>query len=159
MFFVVSNRGDSEELRINPKLCEYNNVLCLEYEDLMYANRSQLEAMVQKLTAMFQDRFGYFFGENSSLLGAESQMNAIQRLEEMDKAVASLSSQPASVIDKKFGVHGGHRSNSNLLEVKPLAANEGDPDFKHMAGDVKKSFHVFAATPPHTASTGEMPQV
>ncbi len=115
--------------------------------------------MVHKLTAMFQDRFGYFFGENSSLLGSENQMNAVRRLEEMDKAVASLASQPASVLDKKFGVHGGHRSKSNLLEVAPIAANEGDPDFKHMAVELKKSFHIFAATPPHTASTGEMPQM
>lgn len=110
VFFVVSNRGTDPETRIDYDFCEYNNVLCIEYDDLVYSNNIELELMVQKLTRMFQDRFEYFFGANSPLLGMEKQKNAVQRLKEMDEVTKSMADQTFDHVDQKFGVHGGHRN-------------------------------------------------
>lgn len=152
VFFVVTTRGTSDETRIDPIFCEYTNVLCIDYEDLLYSNRQDMEVMVKKLTARFQNRFEYFFGANSPFFGQDRQVNAVSRLEEMDKVTASLSSQPPSVLDRKFGVRGGHRS-SNLLEAPGAEANS--LALHQTANHFDKSFHIFQASPPHTASTGK----
>ena len=110
IFFVVSNRGTSPETRIDDSLCQYNNVLCIEFEDLLFSNEQEMRQMVHRLTLMFQNRFEYFFGPNSNLLGERSQANAVRRLEEMAQATVALADKPFSVSDKKFGVHGGHRN-------------------------------------------------
>ena len=59
--------------------------------------------MVQRLTDKFQRRFEYFFGAESDVLGKNSQMNAVRRLEEMAEATIALADQPFTVADNKFG--------------------------------------------------------
>lgn len=128
VLFVVSNRGTSPETRIDPELCEFTNVLCIEYEELIYSNKQDIEIMVQKLTAKFQNRFEYFFGANSSLFGQDKQVNAVRRLEDMAEATIAMSSQPFSEVHNKFGVHGGHRNRDGSEMISGvLTADKANP--------------------------------
>ena len=118
IFFVVSNRGTSPETRIDASLCEYDNVLCLEYEDLVFSSEQEIEKVVNNLTIKFRARFEYFFGKNSEFLGDDRVASSIQRLQEMARVGASLANQPYSVSDPKYGVHGGHNSGAEAGSFK-----------------------------------------
>ena len=104
MFFVVSNRGTDPSSRVDKELCEYNNVLCIEYEELQYTNQQQLHDVVNNLSNKFQSRFQRSFGPG--FLDESKRMDAVKRLEAMDNAIAALKGQPPDVVDKKFGVTG-----------------------------------------------------
>jgi len=64
VFFVVSNRGTTSpsSTRLSDDLCGYKNVLCLEYEELRYADDESCRRMVRSLTTKFRERFDYYFG-------------------------------------------------------------------------------------------------
>lgn len=57
VFFVVSNRGTSTETRIDPSYCQYDNVLCIEYEELQFESNEEVEKVVNNLTDKFRARF------------------------------------------------------------------------------------------------------
>ena len=57
IFFVVTNRGTSTNTRIDPSYCQYYNVLCLEYEELHFETKEEVEMIVSKLTNKLQVRF------------------------------------------------------------------------------------------------------
>ncbi len=57
IFFVVSNRGTSTYTRIDPSYCQYYNVLCIEYEELHFETKKEVEKIVSKLTNKLQVRF------------------------------------------------------------------------------------------------------
>ena len=57
IFFVVSNRGTSTETRIDPSYCQYDNVLCIEYEELQFETKEEVGKIVSKLTNKLQVRF------------------------------------------------------------------------------------------------------
>lgn len=57
IFFVVSNRGSSTETRIDSSYCQYDNVLCIEYEDLQFESKEEIEKVVHDLTNKFQLKF------------------------------------------------------------------------------------------------------
>ena len=54
--------------------CEYDNVLCLEYEELLYSNEEQLREMAKRLTIKFRERFSYFFGVDYGSEGGGSSV-------------------------------------------------------------------------------------
>ena len=110
ILFVVANRGVSPETRIDASLCQYNNVLCVEYEELLYSDERERELVVRALATKLKDRFDYFFGSYFDLMDNNRLQNAVTRLEQMDQATLSLSDQPFTMSDNKFGVHGGHRN-------------------------------------------------
>ena len=112
---MVTNRGTGQETRMDASLCEYDNVLCLEYEELMFSwergnenDNSSVENVANNLTNKFRKRFEYFFGTNSEFLNEEKVAASIRRLEGMARVGASLANQPYSESDQKYGVHGGH---------------------------------------------------
>lgn len=57
IFFVVSNRGSSTETRIDSSYCQYDNVLCIEYEDLQFESKEEVETVVHDLTNKFRVKF------------------------------------------------------------------------------------------------------
>jgi len=144
MFFVVSNRGMDPSSRVDKELCEYNNVLCIEYEELQYTNQQQLHDVVNNLSNKFQSRFHRSFGPG--FLDESKRMDAVKRLEAMDNAISALKGQPPDVMDKKFGVIGGSVSDANVGGGD--TGNERATRFEVNG----KSFHIFQASPPHTAS-------
>ena len=103
----MSNRGTDPQTRLSDDLCGYKNVLCIEYEELLYNNEDELRAMVDSLTNKFRTRFEYYFGTNSDWLAPETELNAVQRLEAMSMVVTEMANEPAGKVDLKFGVHGG----------------------------------------------------
>lgn len=110
ILFVVANRGISPETRIDAALCQYNNVLCIEYEELLYSDEQAREMVVRALAQKLKDRFDYFFRDHLDLMDSSRLKNAATRLQQMDQATMSMADQPFTVSDKKFGVHGGHRN-------------------------------------------------
>jgi hypothetical protein len=110
VLFVVANRGVNPETRVDASLCQYNNVLCVEYEDLLYSDDQGRETVVRELAQKLKGRFNYFFGEHLDLMDSNRLQNAVTRLQQMDQATISLADQPFTVSDNKFGVHGGHRN-------------------------------------------------
>lgn len=104
IFFVVSNRGTKPETRVDSSLCQYDNVLCIDEEELQLADNGEIAS---SLTRKFGTKFQYFFGANSEFLSDESVAAAANRLEGMTQAAVALANQPYSVSDPKYGVHGG----------------------------------------------------
>lgn len=110
IFFVASNRGSDPRTRIDDSLCQHTNVLCLEYQEVLFSNHREMKAMVKSLTDRFQDKFGYFFDEaDEDFFGVDSQANAVRRLGDMMMAIDEMADEPFEVSDRTFGVHGGHR--------------------------------------------------
>ena len=110
VLFVVANRGVNPETRVDASLCQYNNVLCVEYEELLYSDEQGRQTVVRQLAQKLKGRFNYFFGEHLDLLDSNRLQNAVTRLQQMDQATIALADQPFTVSDNKFGVHGGHRN-------------------------------------------------
>jgi len=106
ILFVVSNRGNNPETRINDSMCQYDNVMCVEYEDLLFSDKRELLSIVSSLTNKFAKRFEYFFG--ADYFGKDKVASAMERLEGMAQVAESLAGEPYSVSDPKYGVHGGH---------------------------------------------------
>lgn len=106
VFFVVSSRGTDPATRVAPASCDFNNVLCIEYEELMYANSDELQKMVNNFADNFMSRFGYFFGP--SLFSERNRVDAVKRIQALDSAVASLKREskngPAITTDKSFHI-------------------------------------------------------
>lgn len=127
-------------------------MMCVEYEQLLYENSEELKAVVHHLTNKFRNTFDYFFANYPELLDESKEANAVKRLEAMDKALADLADQPPDVVDGKFAVHGGHRNHSGG-GTQNINGNTVSftKDRDALAGG--KSFHIFQASPPHTAST------
>lgn len=133
VFFVVSNKGTDPQTRIDNDACTYDNVLCIEYEELLYNNMEELNAMVNNMANKFQSKFEYFFGPG--LLDESKRREAAKRLETIDNAIAALESQPPIVSDTTFAVDGESASiakGSTRLEVSG------------------KSFHIFEVSAPDT---------
>lgn len=107
VFFVVSFRGDDPSTRVNEELCQFKNVLCIEYEELIFTNRKELEEMIHRLTGKLKQRFEFFFGPD--WLRDQDELNARYRLEKMAKTKTEMTNETHDKIDIKFGVHGGQR--------------------------------------------------
>lgn len=120
IFFVASNEGADDSKRISKDLCEYNNVLCIEHEELLYNNQQDLRAVVDSLATKVQKRFEYFFGQG--FIDDSKKLDAMRRIESLDNAVASLGGDQ----------HSGAQS-VQVAKVKPIVNG--------------KSFHIFQASP------------
>lgn len=140
IFFVVLNRGTDPQTRIDNEICTYDNVLCIEYEELLYNNIEELHAMVYNIANKFQSRFEYFFGPG--LLDESTRKEAVKRLEIIDNAIAALASQAQIVPDTTFNADG--QSASNVKESTRVKVNG-------------KSFHIFQVSSPDTER--EMDQI
>ncbi len=129
IFFVVTNKGVDSNPQFDKELCKYDNVLCIRNEELIYNSREELHRIVDSVANQFQSRFQYFFGLES--LDESKRTAAVKRQEAMDIATAALNGQSREVPDTISGV------------------NEKTTEFRVNG----KSFHIFQASPRHTAST------
>ena len=85
VFFVVSNKGSA---RVANDQCAYDNVLCIEYEELQYSNQQELNEMVNTLAKKLSSRFKYYFGRD--LFDYSEKSNAVKRIEAMDSVKTSV---------------------------------------------------------------------
>lgn len=126
VFFVVSYRNDDAQSDdITDDLCSYKNVLCIEYEELLYNNKEELHGMVKVLTDKFRKRFKYYFSTDSTWLQLENELDAVERLDATARAAAAMANEPADKVDLKFGVHGGYQSEISKV-VDPNGDSDGD---------------------------------
>ena len=89
IFFVVSNRGTQDR-----SACEYDNVLCLEHEEVLFSQNQDMKRVAINLTNRFSKRFEFFFGANSEYFGEDRVEAAAQRMTRMAKAVDDIANQP-----------------------------------------------------------------
>jgi hypothetical protein len=115
IFFVVS--GSSLDMETDT--CQFDNVLCLQNEDLLSAYPNDIEKGVRDMTDRFRIRFSSFF--ESDFFSPDKVINAVQRLEEMAIVTPSLANDSFSVTDPKYGVHGGLRAD----KVREKSQNAG----------------------------------
>jgi hypothetical protein len=125
IFFVVS-LGTDPSSRVGKEVCEYNNVLCIEHNELLYDDPLERQTVVNNLSEKFQIRFASFFGPN--LLDEQKRKKSLERLVAMDKAVASLKGRPPDVADENSGA-GLFRG--RLFYCGGAKRNLQDPDYKY----------------------------
>ncbi len=53
IFFVVTG----SKVETTAETCQYENVLCIQYEDLMFSNEQNMKTLVNDLTEKIQARF------------------------------------------------------------------------------------------------------
>jgi hypothetical protein len=53
IFFVVSG----SDVETTADTCQYENVLCIQYDDLMFSNQQNMETLVNNLTKKIRARF------------------------------------------------------------------------------------------------------
>lgn len=105
VFFVVSYIPSDPDNTVKAELCQYKNVLCIPYEELIFTNEDELKNMVQRLTAKLKTRFEYFFG-TVNWLTEQDEVNSFTRLQDMVRAKTDMASKSLEVTDHKFGIHG-----------------------------------------------------
>ncbi|KAL7477393.1 hypothetical protein ACHAW6_003203 [Cyclotella cf. meneghiniana] len=105
VFFVVSYIPSDPDNTVKAELCQYKNVLCIPYEELIFTNEDELKSMVQRLTAKLKTRFEYFFG-TANWLTEQDEVNSFTRLQDMVRAKTDMASKSLEVTDHKFGIHG-----------------------------------------------------
>ena len=121
---------------INAKMCEYNNVMCIGDDELLYNNQQELAMMVNNLGNKLQDRFQQYLGKG--FLDEGKKSNAVKRLQTMDNAIAALKNQPPGGSEEKSVSDGGSiRGGLEMAVTRRFEVNG-------------KSFHIFQASPPNT---------
>lgn len=106
VFFVVSHQQSDLGTKINEDVCQYKNVLCIRYDELVYSSPEDLKQMVTNLTTKLKTRFQYFFG-TAEWLTEQEESNSIRRLQDMTKAKRDMEAMPVDKSDLRYGVHGG----------------------------------------------------
>ncbi|KAL3805569.1 hypothetical protein HJC23_005813 [Cyclotella cryptica] len=106
VFFVVSYIQSDLDTTVKAELCQYKNVLCIPYEELVFTNEEELRSMVGRLTATLKTRFEYFFGTPDWLTETD-ELNSFKRLQDMVRAKTDMAGESLEVTDLKFGIHGG----------------------------------------------------
>jgi hypothetical protein len=106
VFFVISYQQSDLGTTVNEELCQYKNVLCVLYDELVFSSQDELKEMVARLTAKLKTRFAYFFGTDEWLTERD-ESNCFRRLQDMTIAKLDMENQPKDAVDMRFGVHGG----------------------------------------------------
>ena len=88
IIFVVTDSPDPTS-PVDASLCEYDNVLCLGFNELSLAD-GDVGSIVRNLTRKFRSRFEYFFGKGSDFLSDDKAAAAVRRLLGMRMAQASI---------------------------------------------------------------------
>ena len=123
VFFVISNRGGDSRTRVDSALCGYKNVLCLEYEELQFANNSELPELVSKLTAKLAKRFEFFFGGKPEWSLQGHQSAAVKRLEDMMTLIVEMQHRGDDKVNLKYGVRGRVKGGGTRLRRRLLKLN------------------------------------
>mmetsp|Transcript_10777 Transcript_10777/g.22794 ORF Transcript_10777/g.22794 Transcript_10777/m.22794 type:complete len:260 (+) Transcript_10777:110-889(+) len=103
VFFIVPNRG---HVHLEERYCghpDYRHmVLCLDYDDFVFADESKMNDSISYVAKKIQDQFPYF--ANVEL----DEENSSKRLKEMAATLEAMKNLSFDASDQKFGVHGGH---------------------------------------------------
>lgn len=110
-----------------------------------------MAVVARNVIAKFRSNFDFFFGDNPELFDETKQSNAISRLEAMSEVAMRIQEKSFDYVDGKYGVHGGVGS-PGAVEIIATAPTIASP--KGTFDKLGKSFHIFQASPPGTASVG-----
>ena len=124
VFFVLSKSGTDSDQQIDERVCEYDNVLCLQHEEELYQNVDELKGLVRRLTEKFKGRFysKYFASLQNPVIFNEQ--NAVARLVDMVHAIEVMSKKPIDEIHPKFCVRGMINNKNNIVNKKKVAQKQ-----------------------------------
>jgi hypothetical protein len=124
VFFVLSKSGTDADQQIGERVCEYDNVLCLQHDEELYQNVDELEGLVRRLTEKFKGRFSskYFASLKNPVIFDEK--NAVARLVDMVHAIEVMSKKPIDDIHPKFCVRGVISNEDNIVNEKKVAQKQ-----------------------------------
>ena len=125
VFFVISNRGGDPRTRVDAAMCGYKNVLCLEYDELQFANNSELPELVSKLTDKLAKRFEFFFGSEPEWSAQGHQSAAVKRLEDMMTIIVEMQHRGDDKVNLKYGVRGRIKSGGARRHRRLPNLNDG----------------------------------
>ena len=97
IIFVITDTPEPSP--VHASLCEYDNVLCLGYNELSLAD-GDVGIIVRNLTKKFRSRFEYFFGKGSDFLSDDKAAAAVRRLLGMSMAQASITGRCTSCYEQ-----------------------------------------------------------
>ena len=106
VFFILSKSGTDADQQIDERVCEYDNVLCLQHEEELYQNVDELEGLVRSLTEKFKGRFYSKYFASLKIPVIFDEKNAVARLVDMIHATEVMSKKPIDDIHPKFCVRG-----------------------------------------------------
>ncbi|KAL3915045.1 MAG: hypothetical protein SGARI_008278 [Bacillariaceae sp.] len=114
--FYIGNERRAQDKLLAPEYCAsdtYPNVLCLEYDDLMYDDEEELREVVRYVKNKIRDSFPYF--SQVELLEEE----AVQRLIAMSESYAEYNERggKATHNQNRYGIGGGGASNHILQKA------------------------------------------
>lgn len=127
VFFILSMSGTDADQQIDERVCEYDNVLCLQHNEELYQNVDELEGLVRSLTDKFKSRFysKYFASLKNPVIFDEK--NAVARLVDMLHAMEVMSKKPIDDIHPKFCVRGVISNDDIRNEEKVVQKQDAQP--------------------------------
>ena len=110
-FYVAANRAE-KGISIDAEYCEYDNVLCFDYDDFAYkpdeiADDDSLEVIadiVRRVKAGLEQNFPLLRNVEMSV------EEATKRVKLMEKATEEMAGKSFKEHEPYFGIHGGHRN-------------------------------------------------
>lgn len=103
-FFVCSER---DELKINSKYYDYENVLVINYEDLI---RGSVEEIVYRVAEKFENFFPYKINLK--------RRKAVERVKKMEERYQEIKDLPFTFIDDFYQIHGSHKNREKIEKEK-----------------------------------------
>jgi len=132
ILFVRSHRCDHD-----PQ-CEMPNMLCIPYEELLYATPEERQKVVRGVARTLAERFPLFdetYGSGKIDMNVEM---GVRRLEDMDTAAARLSNPEKKSknffkmsIDEQYGIHANHKGQSKTWRKGTSAQTYCDSGAKY----------------------------
>ena len=126
-FYVAANRAE-KGISIDAEYCEYDNVLCFDYDDFAYKpdeieDGDSLEVIsdiVRRVKAGLEQKFPLLRNVEMSV------EEATKRVKLMEKATEEIVGKSFKEHEPYFGIHGGHRNRddnngANKIKKKTLA--------------------------------------
>ena len=98
LYFICSER---DEKIINKKYLSYNNVLVLNYNELLEANSNSVRNIVENVSSKLIS----FLPSHINL----DNEKAIQRINDMNNTYNLIKDKPFSYVNKFYHLHGSHR--------------------------------------------------
>ena len=110
-FYVAANRAE-KGISIDAEYCEYDNVLCFDYDDFAYKpdemdDEDSLEVIsdiVERVKTGLEHKFPLLRNVDMSV------EEATKRVKLMEKATEEMAGKSFKEHEPYFGIHGGHRN-------------------------------------------------
>ncbi|MFC1670636.1 hypothetical protein ACFL20_09595 [Spirochaetota bacterium] len=103
LFFICSERDEKYDL----KYYNYDNVLIINYSDLLETDNNSLENIINNIYAKLYDFLPKIFFPD---IKEKAIKNAIERIQKMNQLYETIKDKPFSYVNTFYHLHGSHRN-------------------------------------------------